>query len=398
MSIELLLLAILAATIIYLLVSRRLDQTIITLPMVFTALGFAVVGPVEQLAEADKLHEVARTVAEITLILVLFADASHVRFASLRKNFAIPARMLVVGMPLTILFGTIILLVLPPEQGWAVALLTAAILTPTDAALGQAVVSAKSVPNHLSQSINVESGLNDGLALPVILFAAIMAGTAAHGDAQGESIFVVAMLQLLLGPIAGALVGFVIARALGFAQQRGLVSMTSQGIVFVCSAFTAFLLAEEIGGNGFIAAFVAGAVFGNVFKADITFISEFMEGQGQLLTMLAFFVFGSVLLPAAVDHMSWVPLLVGVLFMTIVRMLPIWLALAGTGLRLREKLFLGWFGPRGLASILFSLIIVDEYEIPHEGELLACVVMTVFLSIVLHGVSAAALARKIGES
>jgi NhaP-type Na+/H+ or K+/H+ antiporter len=374
-----------------------LNKTMVTLPIVFTGLGYLVVNPVEQLAETETLHEIARTIAEVTLILVLFADASHVRFSQLAENYKIPLRMLIIGMLLTILLGTIVVIALPPEQSWAVAFLTAAILTPTDAALGQVVVSSPDVPPRLSQSINVESGLNDGLALPFILLAAILAGAAGMAETHDGSIAMVALKQVVLGPLVGIFVGWLIARALDYAQNVKAISISSQGVVFLCTAFAAFLLSEEIGGNGFISAFVAGAVFGNVYKHDITFISELMESQGQLLTMAAFFIFGSVLLPAGIEHMSWIPVVVALLFLSVVRMLPIAISLIGTGLPLKEKLFLGWFGPRGLASILFSLIIIDEYEIPHEEELLACVVMTVFLSIVLHGITANPLVRRIAR-
>lgn len=395
MSIEVVLLFALIVTIGYSLISDRLNQTVVTLPIVFTGLGYLVVSPVEQLAETETLHEIARTVAEVTLILVLFADASHVRFSRLVESYRIPMRMLTIGMPLTILAGTAVLLILLPHQGWALALLTAAILTPTDAALGQVVVTSPDVPSRLSESINVESGLNDGLVLPFILLAAILAESAAMAEAYEDSIAVITLKQLIFGPLVGLLVGWAIAHAMDFAEDKKAVSTSSQGVVFLCSAFAAFLLSEEIGGNGFISAYVAGAVFGNVYKHDITFISEFMESQGQLLTMAAFFIFGAVLLPSGIEHMNWIPVTIGLLFLTVVRMLPIWVSLIGTGLPLKEKLFLGWFGPRGLASILFTLVIIDEFEIPHEEELLACVVMTVFLSIVLHGITANPLARRI---
>lgn len=397
MSVEIVLLFALAVTIVYSLISGRLSKTIVTLPIVFTGLGYLVYGPVEQLAETQLLHEIARTVAEVTLIIVLFADASHVRFARLVENYKIPMRMLAIGMPLTILLGTVVVMVLPPDQSWAVALLTAAILTPTDATLSQSVVSSPDVPPHLSQSVNVESGLNDGLVLPFILVAAIVAGSATMIETHQASILEIALKQIILGPLVGIIIGWVVAQALSFAKNKNATSTASEGVVFLCTAFAAFLLAEEVGGNGFISAFVAGAVFGNAYKHDITFISDFMECQGQLLTMAAFLIFGAVLLPSGIEHMSWIPVVVGLLFLTVVRMLPIWFSLTGTDLSLKEKLFLGWFGPRGLASILFSLVIIDKYDIPNEHELLACVVMTVFLSIVLHGITANPLVRRIAR-
>ena len=397
---DLIILLILIVVITYCLVSKRLTETIITLPIIFSALGYFVHFWLQDLADAQTLNRSARLLAEVTLVLVLFADASHVRFHKLSESYQIPLRMLILGMPMTIAAGTGLVYLLSPEAGWAIALLTAAILTPTDAALGQSVVSGINVPQRLSQAINVESGLNDGLALPFVLVGAIFAGSAgiaAHGQGEQNGIATIVMLQILLGPMTGIAIGWLAARALDWAQYRDWINVTSQGVLFLATAFTAFVLSEMIGGNGFIAAFVAGAIFGNTFRHDIHFITNFMEGQGQILTMFAFFVFGAVLIPAGIAHMSVQALIVAVAFLTVIRILPIWLSLLGSGLSNREKLFLGWFGPRGLASMLFALIIIDEFEIPGEQELLACVVMTVSISIILHGISASPLSRWIAR-
>jgi len=397
---DLIILLILIVVITYCLVSKRLTETIITLPIIFSALGYFVHFWLQDLADAQTLNRSARLLAEVTLVLVLFADASHVRFHKLSESYQIPLRMLILGMPMTIAAGTGLVYLLSPEAGWAIALLTAAILTPTDAALGQSVVSGINVPQRLSQAINVESGLNDGLALPFVLVGAIFAGSAgiaAHGQGEQNGIATIVMLQILLGPMTGIAIGWLAARALDWAQYRDWINVTSQGVLFLATAFTAFVLSETIGGNGFIAAFVAGAIFGNTFRHDIHFITNFMEGQGQILTMFAFFVFGAVLIPAGIAHMSVQALIVAVAFLTVIRILPIWLSLLGSGLSNREKLFLGWFGPRGLASMLFALIIIDEFEIPGEQELLACVVMTVSISIILHGISASPLSRWIAR-
>lgn len=395
MSLEVVLTIVLAVVIGYSLLAKWLSTTIITLPMIFALTGLVLALVMDDPEGRAELHDVARLVAEATLIIVLFADASHVRFRQLEMSYQIPLRMLVIGMPLTLIFGTIVVKLVSPAEGWAMALLTAAILTPTDAALGQPVVTSPDVPQKLSQSINVESGLNDGLALPFVLVGAIFSsiGAASHeGGIAAEAI-----REVILGPLAGAAVGAGAAWALDRAAIRSSATLTSGGVVFLATAFLAYLVALLIGGNGFIAAFVAGAVFGNRFRHDISFISEFMEGQGQILTMAAFLIYGAVLLPDSFAHMSWVPMFIAVMFLTVVRMLPIWISLTGTGLAAKEKLFLGWFGPRGLASILFALIMIDEFELPFEEELLGCVVMTVFLSIILHGVSAAPLARRIGK-
>ncbi|GAA6164020.1 cation:proton antiporter [Pelagimonas sp. KU-00592-HH] len=381
----------------YSLASKAIGRTILTLPILFTMLGLALSTPLEQIGETAAVHEGKRVLAEITLILVLFADASHVRFKQLSTSWRIPARMLIVGMPLTIALGTIVALALNPASGVAMAMLTAAVLTPTDAALGQPVVNSSEVPEDLSQSINVESGLNDGLALPFVLFGAVLASATHAGDEQLVHLAFEALREIVLGPLAGIAVGWAIAKLLDWAQGADLTNESASGLVFLSSAFLAYAVSVSIGGNGFIAAFVAGMTFGNTFRHNIHFISEFMEGAGQLLTMASFLAFGAFLLPTGIEHMQVTTVVLALLFLSAVRVLPIWLSLSGSGLKLPEKLFLGWFGPRGLASILFTLIIIDEFDFPNEAELLACVSLTVGASILLHGFSAAPLARRIGK-
>lgn len=394
---ELVLIGVLICIFVYSLFTKAISKTILTLPIIFMAIGYLCAVPLEMAAEPETLDEGARLLAEITLVLVLFSDASHVRFMSLRQYVNVPARMLIVGLPMTIGLGMLVAYVLNPESGFAMALLTAAVLTPTDAALGQTVVSSKDVPEHLRQTINVESGLNDGLVLPFVLLGAILASATMEG-ANTDGLAVSAILQIVLGPLVGLAIGWVAAKAMDVAQDKKLIAEAAGGVAFLTVAFVAFIGSEVIGGNGFIAAFVAGMVFGNTYRHDIHFIGEFMEGVGQLLTMFAFLIFGALLLPNGLEHMTWGAVVLALLFLTVVRMLPILISLMGTGLALREKLFLGWFGPRGLASILFTLIMMDEFDFPGEEELLACVSMTVFLSIILHGISAAPLSKWIGQA
>lgn len=393
---EVIVLAVLGCIFIYSLLTNAISKSILTLPIIFMAIGFICARPIEGLAGTQVLAEGKRLLAEITLVLVLFSDASHVRLRALRQNFKIPLRMLVIGLPLTIGLGTMVAYLINPESGLAIALLTAAVLTPTDAALGQTVLSSEDVPEDIRQTINVESGLNDGLVLPFVLLGAILSSAGMDG-ADTDGLAGSAVLQIILGPLVGVAIGWIFAKAMDAAQDRNLMAEAAGGVAFLAVAFAAFIAAQIVGGNGFLAAFVAGMVFGNTYKHEIHFIGEFMEGVGQLLTMFAFLVFGALLLPDGLEHMTWRAVVLAILFLTVVRMLPIWLSLAGSGLGVREKLFLGWFGPRGLASILFTLIILDEFDFPGEQELLACVSMTVFLSIILHGVSAAALSKWIGK-
>lgn len=393
------LLVVLMAFAVYSLFSKRLARTVLTLPILFTGLGLMLSVPLAAAVQSGVAEEGKVILAEVTLILVLFADASHVRFGRLRMNWALPARMLVVGMPLTIALGMAVVFWLNPGSGLAMALLTAAVLTPTDAALGQAVVANPAVPEHLGQTINVESGLNDGLALPFVLLGATLASMTI-GDEPVSALHHVfeALTEVVFGVLAGIATGWATAKVMDWALTRNLMQASAGAVLFLLSAFAAYVAASLIGGNGFIAAFVAGMTFGNVFRHDIHFISEFMEGAGQLLTMAAFLIFGAFLLPDGLAHASLATVALAVLFLTVVRMLPIVVSLAGTGLPMREKLFLGWFGPRGLASILFTLLMMAAFDFPNEPELLACVSLTVGLSILLHGITANPFARRIGQT
>ncbi|MBL4813292.1 MAG: cation:proton antiporter [Rhodobacteraceae bacterium] len=394
------LLIISVAVMLYSLASGRLSRSVITMPMLFTTLGFALSEPLTGLGGLglgrEQGHAAVRLIAEVTLILVLFADASHVRRHVLGMSWQVPVRMLLIGMPLTIGLGTLFISLLFPGWGLGMALLTAAVLTPTDAALGQTVTSSPDVPERLRQTVNIESGLNDGLALPFVLLGAVIAVSEMAGP-DNAGLLRASIIQVGVGPVAGALVGWLVAVALDKANDAKMTEETSTGLVFTGAAFAAFLLAEVLGGNGFLSAFVAGAVFGNVYRHNIHFISEFMEGEGQMLTMASFLVFGAVLLPVGLAHGTWQSLATAVGFLTVIRILPVWLALAGTGLATREKLFLGWFGPRGLASILFCVIMLEEFNLPGEDELLACMSMTVCLSIIAHGLSAQPMAKRIGR-
>ena len=394
---ELAVLGILACVIVYSLLTKAISRSVITLPMIFTAIGFLAASPISMAATPEILHGAKRILAELTLVLVLFADASNVKLAQLRTHIQLPLRLLIIGLPLTMAMGTAVVFGLNPAGGVAMALLTTALLTPTDAALGQVVVSSSLVPERLSQTINFESGLNDGLVLPFVLLGAVGAAVGFSSN-QIETIGTMALYQLCVAPILGLAIGWGTAQLLNGARSRDLVEESAQGVVFLTTAFIAYLSAEAIGANGFIAAFLAGAVFGNSYRQETHFIREFMEGNGQLLTMAAFFIFGALLLPDGIEHLTPLALITAVLFLTIVRILPVWIALLGTGLPLREKLFLGWFGPRGLASILFTAVIVDEYEFMHESELVSCISMTVFLSIILHGLTAAPLVKQISKS
>ena len=384
------------ALLAFALVSGRLQGTIVTPPLVFIVFGYLLGQGVLGIANVDPGHGAIHVIAELTLILVLFSDAARINLAQLRRDHNLPLRMLLIGLPLTMAGGAWLALMLFPQLDFWEAVLLAALLAPTDAALGQSVVSAKAVPVRIRQAINVESGLNDGIALPAVLLFAALA-SAQQESAQASEWLSFALFQLTLGPLAGALVGFVGARLLDSAAHRGWAGAAFQGIGILSLAIFAFAAAELIGGNGFIAAFIGGMVLGATVRHPCTFLFEFMEAEGQLLMLITFLVFGAALLPEGLEHVSVATIAYAVLSLTVVRMLPVAISLIGTGLRLRSVMFLGWFGPRGLASILFVLLILEKVELVHRTELLSITVITVGLSALLHGLSAAPLAKLYGR-
>jgi NhaP-type Na+/H+ or K+/H+ antiporter len=394
---DLISIAVVAAGLLgFALVSGRLQGTVITAPMVFIVFGYLVGGAGLGVAQVDPGHSAIHFIAELTLILVLFTDAARIDLAQVRRDHNLPVRMLVVGLPLVILAGTLIASLLFPQFSiWEAALL-AALLAPTDAALGQSVVSATAVPVRIRQAINVESGLNDGIALPAVLLLAALADSGSVTTDAGEWIRF-GLMQMTLGPIAGIGLGFVGARLLDIAAERGWANNAFQGIGILSLAVFIYVVAELVGGNGFIAAFVGGMVFGNTIRHPCTFLFEFMETEGQLLMLVTFLVFGAALLPESLAHVNPMVILYSVLSLTVIRMIPISIALLGSRVRLPTQLFLGWFGPRGLASILFVLLILEESSVPHRDELLVITVITVALSALLHGVTAAPLANAYGR-
>lgn len=375
------------------LVSARLSNSILTAPILFVAFGMATGSLGLRLIDVDFSGRTIEVIAEITLVLVLYTDAARIDVRTLWRYHNLPSRMLLIGLPLTILAGTLAAMVIFPGLPIFEAALLAAILAPTDAALGQAVVTNKAVPVRIRQTLNAESGLNDGIALPVVLVFVSLA-LATEGPAQSASEWITfGALQITLGPLAGLAVGYVGGRLIDRAAEAGWMTRAFQGLGALAVALAAFALAELIGGNGFIAAFVAGITVGNVHRGMCEYLFDFVEEEGQLLTLLTFFLFGAVIVPQVIDDVTFSIILYAVASLTVVRIIPVILSLLGTGLNLPTWLFLGWFGPRGLASILFALLVLGENESEQAAVIMATVVTTVFLSVLLHGVTAAPGAR-----
>ncbi|MFC1748008.1 cation:proton antiporter [Pseudomonadota bacterium] len=381
------LLLILIGIALFALFSGPISRGSLTPPMAFTALGI-VLSPIGLgVVELEFGNEVIHTVAEITLILVLFTDAARINLKTLRADHDIPMRLLFVGMPLTIAAGVLVAMVVLPELLVIEALILAVILAPTDAALGQAVVSSPKVPERVRQSLNVESGLNDGIALPALLFVISFAAASHAGEQDTDWLFFITQ-QITLGPLAGIVVGAVGALAINKAIERGFLTHEFCNIYLLMLAFIAYLAADLIGGNGFIAAFTAGVAVGNVLKHVNEEIYEFAESEGQLLNLIIFFLFGAVLLPQVWGEVSWEIVVYALLSLTLVRMIPVFLSLIGKHLRWETTLFLGWFGPRGLASILFVLLVLDHAQLAQGSLIFNTVIVTVALSVLLHGLTA----------
>lgn len=382
--------------ILFALVSRRLERTVVTPPMVFTLFGLVIGNAALGLVDLDFGQSFIHGMAEVTLILVLFSDAARIDLRQLRTDHNLPVRMLLIGLPLTIVAGTLVAIALPLGLSLWEAALLAAVLAPTDAALGQSVVSSSRVPARIRQALNVESGLNDGIALPVVLLFASLAGAGQAEDGPQTWVLFVAQ-QLLLGPLAGIVIGGCGAWLLDRAAKKEWAGEAYEGAAVLGIALLAYAGAEIIGGNGFIAAFVSGMVFGNLVRGRCGFVFQFAEAEGQLLVLLTFLFFGAAILPTAFGKIDWAIVTYVVLSLSVIRMLPVAVSLIGSGVQRPTTAFLGWFGPRGLASILFALLVVEEVTTGAAEPILVMTIVTVTASILAHGLTAAPLAAWYGR-
>jgi NhaP-type Na+/H+ or K+/H+ antiporter len=390
-------LTVLAVVVVaYTLVASKLDRRWISGPMVFVAAG-AVLGPAGlDVLPLSLTNEAVLTVTEVTLALLLFSDAATVRLREVEGDAGLPTRLLFVGLPLTILAGTLLAHLVFPEIPWAAAALIAAILAPTDTALGLAVVTNKLVPMRIRRALNVESGLNDGIATPfVTLFIAILA---AEEGLSEHAWGLEALEQIGLAIVAAVVVGYLGGRLMIFANDRGWTSAVSEQIAILALALLAYEGSVAIGGNGFVAAFAGGILFGAATRRRLDEPVRFTETLGLSASFLVWSVFGALFLGELFTHeLSAQPVIYAVLSLTVIRMVPVALALIGTRLRPATVTFMGWFGPRGLASVVFTLLAWEELEHADGGGLLLqAATWTILLSVVLHGISASPLAAWYG--
>lgn len=371
---------------LFTLISKRIEKTIFTAPMIFTLAGMGVFLLLPLLTWREIHNETILVVAELTLALLLFTDATHMHLRKLLKENILPRRLLGVGMPLTILAGTIAsALIFKGFSIWEAALI-AVILAPTDASLGQVVVKSSLVPERIRQALNVEAGLNDGLSMP---FFALFIGLAAAVESFAPGDWLLYTVeQIAFGLLTGILVGWLGGWLLGEASKRGWVDDSLGQLGLLALALICYGGASLIGGNGFIAAFVGGLMIKRGFEDAHFHAADFSEAWGQLLNYFVFFTFGMIVAPL-IPQFESIMLIFALLSLTIIRMLPVVIAMYGTGLNRASVLFLGWFGPRGLASIVLGLIFLErEVQLTSESTIVGAVAATVLFSLFAHGVSA----------
>ena len=370
-------------------VSRRLSRSVVTGTMLFTALGVALGPEVLDLVDYASLvdrFQLLSLVLTGTLVIVLFTDASAINSSKWRDD-VLPARLLGIGLPVAIALGWLLAAVLLGTlEIWEAAVL-GTMLAPTDAALGKAVVSNERVPSRIRQALNIESGLNDGISLP--LFVVFLETALVAEDSLAISDIVITLLeQVGIALIVGIAVGWIGAIAIAWGRSSGAALSYWLEIGLVGLAVGAYAIATPLGGSGFIAAWVAGYVFGTRFvSAADDPLPEFAEALGDLLTMASFFVFGIFLGPVLVD-LSWQIVLYGVLSLAAVRMIAVAVALIGEKMRWQSVLYIGWFGPRGLATIILTIEVIDESTLNGASTIADAALFTVALSVLLHGLTA----------
>ncbi|WP_239472003.1 cation:proton antiporter [Streptomyces sp. NEAU-S7GS2] len=365
--------------------SRRMERFELTAPAAFVLLGL-LLGEGTGVLDLALPHETVKMLAEITLVWVLFTDSARLSFRALRPELGIYVRLLAIGLPLCVGLGALLAsALLPGVSGWS-ALYVGAALAPTDAALGATMMVNPVVPAKIRRVINVESGLNDGIVTPLVVLA--LAGVSAAEHTAGPDATGQALVQLAIGTAYGAVIGLAAGWLLRTTLRNGWAAEDFAGAGVLALSLLGYTSALAIGGNGFVAAFVAGLAFGTAHGAPPR-VLLYVEQSGALLSVLVWLVFGAVLLPEVFAHVTWQAVVYAVLSLTVIRMVPVALCLAGSGLDARTVGFIGWFGPRGLASIIFGLLAVEELTPAGARPVLPAIACTVLLSVLAHGLTSA---------
>ncbi|MCP3860359.1 MAG: sodium:proton antiporter [Phycisphaeraceae bacterium] len=389
-------LAIVAAfAFLYSIIASRLGKTRFNGALVYVLAGFLFGGQALGWVDVQIGGEGLKILAELTLALVLFTDSANTNLATLRRIETVPIRLLFIGLPLTIVLGFATGWLFFDELGLFEVALLATMLAPTDAALGKAVVTNPAVPESVRESLNVESGLNDGICVPVLLFfLALAVGDTESGHAAG--LMAKLTLQAIgIGVLVGGVAGLVGGRLIRHCSERGWVAGSWMQIPVIALALACFATAQWLEGSGFIACFVAGMIFGTTEKRNKGRFLDAAEGVGDSMALVTWFMFGAVAVGLTWQHLDWRVFAYALSSLTVIRILPVFIAAIGLGLRWETRLFMGWFGPRGLASIVFVVLVTDE-TLPGSEVLATTVTWTILLSVILHGWSANSLSRAYG--
>jgi NhaP-type Na+/H+ or K+/H+ antiporter len=395
--VELVVLCVAVSVLGWVLLSRWLNQASVTAPIALVLAGGFCAWVLDVQPDIGQSGEGLRGLAEFALAFVLFADASRVSASWLRDEGLLPARLLLIGLPLTLGLGVLAAMWLFPGTNiWVLAVIGAA-LAPTDAALGSSVLSDRRVPERVRRVLNVESGLNDGLITPFVLFF-IAAATADEGHRSVATAVEDALRELVIGVALGLVIGTAAAKALRALDKRGWVDRSVLQLGVFTLPVIAYAGTVALGGNGFVAAFVAGLAYGNSRRELADTALDFEEDAGAVLSLAVWFFFGAITLPALGGGELVRAFGYGVLSLTVVRMVPVLLALARSDLGRRDRWVIAWLGPRGLASVVFGLLAADALG-EQEGLLVVQAVgVTVLLSVFLHGVTARPIAAGYGEA
>lgn len=380
---------------LYSLVASRLERTPISGALVYVICGLLCGPSLLGLVDLRVDGEGIKWLAEFTLAVVLFSDAASANLSVLRKFERLPIRLLLIGLPLTIALGFGIGHIIFNDMSLFAVALLATMLAPTDAALGKAVVTNEDVPDAVREGLNVESGLNDGICVPVLLIFLALATTTVDGSETAAMVVRFPLQAIGIGTLVGLLLAVLGGPALRICSERGWVTGSWVQLPVIALALSCFGLAQWLGGSGFIASFVGGLVFGGVTHENKEEVLSGAEGTGNALSLMTWFAFGAVVVGPQIERITWHVAVYAVLSLTVIRMLPVSLCTLGMKVQADTKLFIGWFGPRGLASIVF-IVMVAAHNLPENDVLIATVAWTIMLSIVAHGTSANWLAKRYG--
>ncbi|WP_394226035.1 cation:proton antiporter domain-containing protein [Pseudoalteromonas spongiae] len=377
--------AITSLVIIYSLFAKRIGQLSITGPMFMLFFGFCFAYFFRAPNHLEFDVSAFQIYIELTLALILFGDAAKAKISVLTHSYAYPLLLLLIAMPLTFLFGTYIGTILFPDEPFIHLALLAIILTPTDAALSSNFIDNQKIPAQTREAVNVESGLNDGLAVPVFLLLLYSASN--QQTINLTNTLMIAVKEIGVAVIVAVVVSILVFKLVIFSEKYRLYNKQNEVFICVAIAILIFLVAQLFGGSGFFAAFTAGLLFD--FKFKNAFKPQRLSNAHALANtcaLIIWFIFGNFAFNYLIDGVSLLVLLYALCALTVMRIIPVLLSLLFTQLNLKQRFLLAWFGPRGLASVVFTLILLQQLDGVSE-QLIDIAILTIILSVFLHGIS-----------